>query len=196
MTAPQQPSHPGGAYAPGGAGYPAPPGQGVPPGYGPEPGYGGHAGPAGYGQPPRHTAPDQAPAGRHEDISEVSVGELIGDVTRDLSTLMRQELALAQAEIKQEVSKTATGAGAFGGAAVAGWMTLLFLSVALWWALSHLVGHSWSALIVAVLWGVVGAVLFATGRSKLRQVNPTPERTVDTLKNVPDALKGQRGGTR
>jgi hypothetical protein len=74
-------------------------------------------------------------------------------------------------------------------------MTLLFLSIALWWALSHVVGHSWSALIVAVIWGIVAAVLAVIGRNRFREINPTPERTVETLKNVPDALKGERGGT-
>jgi hypothetical protein len=135
-------------------------------------------------------------AGRHEDVGEVSLGQLVGDVTRDLSTLMRQELALARAELKQEASKSAKGAGALGGAGFAGSMAVLFLSIALWWALSHVVGHSWSALIVAVIWGIVAAVLASLGRKKFREVNPTPERTVDTLKNVPDALKGERGGTR
>jgi hypothetical protein len=148
-------------------------------------------------QPPdpggAHARPPQA-TGRYEDVGEVSLGQLVGDVTRDLSTLMRQELALARAELKQEASKTAKGAGAMGGAGFAGYMTVLFLSIALWWALSHLVGHSWSALIVAVIWGIVAAVLAALGRRKLREVNPTPERTIDTLKNVPDALKGERGG--
>jgi hypothetical protein len=165
MTAPQ--------YPPAG-GYPAEP---QPPG-----------GPGG-----AHARPPQA-TGRHEDVGEVSLGQLVSDVTSDLSTLMRQELALARAELKQEASKTAKGAGAMGGAGFAGYMTVLFLSIALWWALSHLVGHSWSALIVAVIWGIVAAVLAALGRRKLREVNPTPERTVDTLKNVPDALKGERGG--
>jgi hypothetical protein len=51
------------------------------------------------------------------------------------------------------------------------------------------VGHSWSALIVAVLWGIIGAVAFTMGRKKFRQVNPKPERTVDTLQQVPGALK-------
>jgi hypothetical protein len=125
----------------------------------------------------------------------VSLGELVGDVTRDLSTLMRQELALARAELKQEASKTAKGAGAFGGAGFAGYMAVLFLSIALWWALAYLVGLGWSALIVAVLWGVVAAVLAAVGRRRFREVNPTPERTVDTLKTIPDALKGERGAT-
>jgi hypothetical protein len=42
---------------------------------------------------------------------------------------------------------------------------------------------------------VIAAVLYTTGRSKLREVHPKPERTVDTLTSVPDALKRHRGGT-
>ena len=83
------------------------------------------------------------------------------------------------------------------GAGYAGHMVALFLSIALWWALSHLVGHSWSALIVAVLWGIVAAVLYSMGRkqlkqidfTRLKQVNPKPERTMETLQQVPGALK-------
>ena len=123
------------------------------------------------------------------DVDGTSVGELIGEVTRDLSTLMRQELDLAKAEVKVEAKKAGQGAGMFGAAGFAGYMTLLFLSIALWWALGHLVGNSWSALIVAVLWGIVGAVAFVMGRNKFRQVNPKPEQTVDTLSQVPSALK-------
>jgi Putative Actinobacterial Holin-X, holin superfamily III len=130
------------------------------------------------------------------DVGEVSVGELVGNVTKDLSTLMRQELALAQAEVKAEVRKTGKAAGALGAAGFAGYMAVLFLSICLWWALGNLIGNGWSAMVVAAIWGVIGAVLYASGRRKLREVNPTPERTVDTLKNVPDALKGEVGGHR
>src|SRR3954452_11692155 len=123
------------------------------------------------------------------DVEGSSVGALIGEVTKDLSVLMRQELELAKVEVKAEAKKAGQGAGMLGAAAFAGYMTLLFLSVALWWALSHLVGHSWSALIVAVIWGVIAAVTFTMGRKKFREVNPKPERTVDTLQQVPSALK-------
>lgn len=129
------------------------------------------------------------------DVADASVGELIGNVTRDLSTLMRQELALAQAEIKQEVTKTAKGAGALGGAGFAAWFVVLFLSLALWAGLSNLMDPGWAALIVAVLWAVIAAVLFVTGRSQLRAVHPKPERTIETLSQVPDALTGHRGGS-
>jgi hypothetical protein len=122
-------------------------------------------------------------------VEGTSVGQLIGEVTKDLSTLMRQELDLAKAEMKVEAKKAGQGAGAFGAAGFAGYMVLMFLSIALWWALSHLVGHSWSALIVAVLWGIVGAIAFTMGKKKFQQVNPKPERTVDTLQQVPGALK-------
>ena len=122
-------------------------------------------------------------------VEGTSVGQLIGEVTKDLSTLMRQELDLAKAEMKVEAKKAGQGAGMFGAAGLAGLMTVIFLSIALWWALAHLVGHSWSALIVAILWGIVGAVAFMMGKKKFQQVNPKPERTVETLQQVPGALK-------
>jgi hypothetical protein len=117
------------------------------------------------------------------------VAELLKQLANETTTLMRQELELAKVEVKAEAKKAGTGAGLFGAAGFAGYMVLLFLSIALWWALSHLVGHSWSALIVAVLWGIVGAVAFVMGKKKFQQVNPKPERTVETLQQVPGALK-------
>jgi hypothetical protein len=127
-------------------------------------------------------------AGRPE-VSNVSVGELIGEVTKDLSTLMRQELELAKAEMKVEAKKAGQGAGMFGAAGFAGYMVLLFLSFALWWALENVMDAGLAALIVAIVWGVIGAVAYVMGRNKFRQVHPKPERTVDTLSQVPSALK-------
>ena len=124
-------------------------------------------------------------------VSGTSVGELIGEVTSDLSTLMRQELELAKAELKVEAAKTGKAAGMLGGAGFAGYMVALFLSIALWWALANGMDEGWAALIVAVIWAVIGAVLFVLGRKRMRDVNPKPERTVQTLKEVPDALKGR-----
>jgi hypothetical protein len=128
------------------------------------------------------------------DVGDVPLGDLVGKVARDLSTLMRQELALAKAELRQEASRTAKGAGALGGAGVAAFFLLMFLSIALWAGLSNAMDAGWAGLIVAAVWAVIGGVLFVVGRGALRQVNPKPERTVDTLSTVPEALKGQRGG--
>jgi len=137
------------------------------------------------------TAPNGSPSSDTHDVGQQSVGELIGEVSRDFSTLMRQELELAKAEIKTEVAKTGKAAGMLGGAGFAGYMVALFLSCALWWGLENVMDAGWAALIVAVLWGVIGAVLFATGRSRLRTVHPKPERTVDTVQRIPGALKPQ-----
>jgi hypothetical protein len=140
------------------------------------------------------SAPGADPTiGNHRvaDVGSASVGELITDVTRDLSTLMRQELELAKAEVKAEVTKTGKAAGMLGGAGFAGYMVLLFLSIALWWGLANVIDQGWAALIVAVIWAVIGGVLFVTGRATLRTVNPKPERTVNTVTQIPEALKGQ-----
>jgi hypothetical protein len=123
------------------------------------------------------------------DMSDVSVGQLLGAVTEDLSTLMRQELELAKAELRVEAKKAGQAAGMFGGAGFAGYLAVLFVSIALWQFMDNVMDSGLAALIVAVLWGIPAAVLFSMGRSKAKQINPTPERTVETAKKVPDALK-------
>jgi hypothetical protein len=124
-----------------------------------------------------------------QDVADASVGELFGQVAQDLSLLMRQELDLAKAEVKQEVTVAGKAAGMLGGAGFAGYMVLLFVSIAAWWGLANVMAKGWAALIVAGVWAVIGAVLFTVGRERMKQVNPTPERTVETVKELPDTLK-------
>jgi len=123
------------------------------------------------------------------DVSDSSVGELFGRVTQDLSVLMRQELELAKAEVRQEVTKSGKAAGLLGGAGFAGYMVLLFASIALWWGLSNVMDQGWAALIVTAIWAVIGAVLYTTGRRQMKEVHPKPERTVETVRELPGALK-------
>jgi hypothetical protein len=132
-----------------------------------------------------------ADVGAHaqESVGDRSLGELISEVTTDLSTLMRQELELAKAELQQTATRAGKGAGMLGGAAVAGYFVLLFVSVGLWWAIGSATGLGWSAVIVAVIWAVIGAVLYAAGRNSLKSVRGLP-KTADTVKKIPDALKG------
>ena len=124
------------------------------------------------------------------DVTSASVGELLGEVTADLSTLMRQELALAKAELKQEAVKAGRAYGMLGGAGFAGYMVLLFASIAAWWGLAEVMPSGWAALIVTAVWAVIGAVLYTQGRRRMREVNPKPERTVETISEVPETLKG------
>jgi hypothetical protein len=122
-------------------------------------------------------------------VGDRSLGVLISEVTTDLSTLMRQELELAKAELQQTATRAGKGAGMLGGAAAAGYFVLLFASVALWWAIGSATGLGWAAVIVAVIWAVIGAVLYGVGRKSLRSVRGLP-KTADTVKRIPDALKG------
>jgi Putative Actinobacterial Holin-X, holin superfamily III len=126
------------------------------------------------------------------DVSNASVGELVGHVAQDLSMLMRQELELAKAEVKQEITKTGKAAGMFGAAGFAGYMVLLFASIALWWGLANVMDQGWAALIVTAIWAVIGAVAFVVGRRQIKEVNPKPEQTIETVKELPDTLKGAR----
>ena len=138
----------------------------------------------------RRDAPEVRTSLPGDNASEKSIGALLSEITTDLSTLMRQEIDLAKAEVKEEATKTGKAAGMLGAAGFAGYMVALFASIALWWALANGMDEGWAALIVAALWAVVGAVLYSMGRSRLKAVHPKPERTVQTLKEVPDALKG------
>jgi uncharacterized membrane protein YqjE len=130
---------------------------------------------------------------RTEEVSETSVGELIGNISNDLSQLFRQEVELAKAELKQEGAKAGKAAGMLGGAAFAGYLAVVLLSFALVFALGNVMDLGWAALIVAVIWGIIGAVLFAVGRKKLKTVDPMPRRTVDTLKEDAEWLKNPTG---
>ncbi|MFE9206840.1 phage holin family protein [Micromonospora sp. NPDC007230] len=120
-----------------------------------------------------------------------SVGELLGDVTRDVSTLFRQEIELAKAELREEASQAGKAGGMFGGAALAGFLTVLFVSYAAWWGLSNVMDQSWAALIVAGVWAIIAAILLATGRTKLRQLRAVLPRTQQTARQMPDALRGR-----
>ena len=129
------------------------------------------------------------PADTGPSVGDRSLGELISGITADLSMLIRQELDLAKAELQQSAERAGKGAGLLGGAAVAGYFVLLFVSLALWWAIGSATGLGWSAVIVAAIWAVIAAVLTTAGRGSLRQVRGLP-RTADTVKKIPDALKG------
>ncbi|WP_411557706.1 phage holin family protein [Plantibacter sp. MPB07] len=128
------------------------------------------------------------PTPSEQQAANTSLGDLLGEVSRDISTLMRQEVELAKAEVRQSAKRAGTGAGLMGGAGYAALMTVFFLSIALWWALGTLVGNGWSALIVAGVWAIIATILFVVGRSAMQQVKGMPQ-TIDTVKHIPDTLK-------
>jgi len=133
------------------------------------------------------TGPDVSSSRLHPDtgpdVSQRSVGELVGEVAQDLTKLVNQELELAKIEVRAEVKKTGKAAAAFGAAGAAGYFALLFASLTLMFALATLFdSFTWAALAVTVLWAIVGAVLFARAKKTAQTIDPTPHVTVQTLK--------------
>jgi len=138
---------------------------------------------------------DQAPPRRqYQDETEAtggnkSIGEAIGDVTRDMSVLVQQELALAKAEARQSASRAGQAAGMFAGAAVAAFLFVVFLSIALWVTISDNTGPAWAAVIVAAIWLVAAGILFLVARGQMKKISGL-QQTTETVRQVPNALKG------
>jgi hypothetical protein len=112
----------------------------------------------------------------------LSVGELIGEVADDFARLVRQQLELAKAEVKEQAVIAGRASAMLGVAAVAGLMVLVLASFAVVFALSAVMPSGWAALIVAIVWAVIAAATYTTGRQRLRAVSPVPQKTVQTLK--------------
>ncbi|HEU0212862.1 MAG TPA: phage holin family protein [Jiangellaceae bacterium] len=116
------------------------------------------------------------------DVEDRSLGDIVGEIAEDLTRLVRQEIELAKTEAKQEVIKLGKGAGMLGGAGLAAHLLLLFGSVALMLVLGRAMPLDLAALIVAVVWAIVAAVLAARGRRQLQSFDPKLETTTQTLK--------------
>jgi uncharacterized membrane protein YqjE len=120
--------------------------------------------------------------GQSGDLREQPIGELLKQLSEETSNLVRQELALARAELEQQGKRAGRGAGMLGGAGVAGLLTLGSLT-ALLIALLDTAMKTWlAALIVTVLWGVVTGVLALQGRNKIKEATPPAPQTVETVK--------------
>lgn len=111
-----------------------------------------------------------------------SLGEIVGDIADNLSTLVKQEMELARTELKQEAAKAGKGAGMLGGAGVAGLLTLIFASLALTYLLDNWMPIELAALITTLIWAVIAGVLAMTGRKALKKSHPELPRTQQTLK--------------
>lgn len=125
-------------------------------------------------EPPR---PERTPG------QDESVGQLLRELSEQTSTLVRQEVALAKAELTQKSKLAGEGAGLLGGAAVMGLALLGAFTTFLITVLALVVPVWVSALVVTVCYALVVAVLALTGRSALRKASPAnPEQAIDTVK--------------
>ena len=127
------------------------------------------------------------------DAREWPIGGLVKDLAGQTSTLVRQEIQLAQAELTSKGKLAGRGAGMLAAAAIAVLLALIALTAGLIAALDTGLPLWLSALIVMLLWGIVGAVLAARGRKELQQATPPVPQTVETVKEDIQWAKTQTG---
>lgn len=140
-------------------------------------------------QPGAH-AVGAAPSGAAP--AEPTLGELVSTMTSEMSTLVRQEIELAKAELKQEAAKAAKGAGMLGAAALAALMTVMLLSFAAAWGLAVVIPRGFAFLVVGLLWAAAAAILGLRGKVVVSSVKPVPPQTVETLKEDVEWAKAQK----
>jgi hypothetical protein len=132
------------------------------------------------------------PADLQPDVSELSVGQLVSQVSEDLTGLLKAEFALAKAELKEEVTAAGKGAWMLTGAGVAALYVLGFGSLALMFGLGTVMGLGWAALVVTGIWAVVAGVLALSGRSAFERVRPGIPQTVESVKEDVRRVKAAR----
>ncbi len=128
-----------------------------------------------------------------QDPRDRGFGELVKDLASQTSTLVRQEIRLAQAEVTEKGKLAGKGAGMMAGAAVAALLALGALTALLIIALDGALPLWLAVLIVTVLWAVVAAVLAASGKRALQHATPPAPQTVETVKEDIQWAKTQTG---
>jgi len=118
-----------------------------------------------------------------------TIGKLVVDASRDVSSLLRSEIALAKSELKISVKAGGIGLALFGAAAFLGLLAIIMLSVAIAYFI-HMTGLdlAWCFLIVFFLYVLVAGVLAFVGLRKVKQVK-APERAIEQAKEIPSAFK-------
>ena len=120
--------------------------------------------------------------GHQSEARDSSTGELVKQLSNQLSTLIRKELDLAKAELTEKGKVAGIGAGMFGGAGVAGLLALGSLTALVILLLDKAMDAAVATLLVTLIWGAVAAVLALAGRDRVREATPPAEETVETVK--------------
>ena len=121
--------------------------------------------------------------GHVADPREQSIGELVKDLAGETSTLVRQEIDLAKAEMTERGKQIGKGAGILGAAALVGLLAAGALTACLIAALDLAMATWVAALVVTVVFGAIAAVLAMTGRKQIQEAAPpVPEQAIDSVK--------------
>ncbi|MEA2431148.1 MAG: hypothetical protein QOI19_1621 [Thermoleophilaceae bacterium] len=121
--------------------------------------------------------------GNHNDLRERPIGDLLKQLSQETTTLVKQELDLAKAEVTQKGQQAGKGVGMFGGAGVMGFLALGALTAFFIMLLDGAVPNWAAALIVAAVYAVIAGVLALQGRNKVKEATPpVPEQAVESVK--------------
>jgi len=116
------------------------------------------------------------------DSRDRPIGERVKELSSQTSTLVRQEIELARAELQQKGKLAGKGAGMLGGATIAALLALGALTAGLIALLDREMATWVAALIVMALWAVVALVLAKAGQKSLQKATPPAPQTVETVK--------------
>jgi uncharacterized membrane protein YqjE len=127
-----------------------------------------------------------------DGLRDQSIGDLLRQLSQETSTLVRQEMALARAELTEKGKRAGAGAGMLGGAGIAALLTLGTLTACVILVLNEFMDAWLAALILTVVWAAVAGVLALQGRNKVQEATPPAPQTVETLKEDVEWAKTQR----
>jgi hypothetical protein len=128
-----------------------------------------------------------------DGLRDQSIGDLLKELSAETSTLIRQEMALARAEMTEKGKRAGVGAGMLGGAGVAGLLALGTLTACIVLVLDEFMDAWLAALILTVVWAAVAGVLALKGRDKVQEAAPpAPEQTIETVKEDVEWAKTRR----
>ncbi|MDQ3062990.1 MAG: phage holin family protein [Acidobacteriota bacterium] len=122
---------------------------------------------------------------------ERSLGDLFSELATETSTLVRQEVALAQTELTQKATSVGKNVGFLVVGGAVGYAALLAILAAAIIGLAYFVPAWAAALIVGVVVGIVAFLLISSALKALKETNLTPNQTVETLKEDAEWLKNQ-----
>jgi uncharacterized membrane protein YqjE len=145
------------------------------------------------GDPGNGGARAMGQVGHDDDPRDRGIGELVKDLASQTSTLVRQEIKLAQAEVTQKGKVAGKGAGMLAGAAVTALLGLGAFTALLIIALDSFLPLWLAALIVTLLWFAVAAVLGLSGKKAIQAATPPVPQTVETVKEDIQWAKTQTG---
>ncbi len=139
-----------------------------------------------------HNLETRATNGQDPELKDRPIGELMRELAEETTTLVRQELDLAKAEMTQKGKEAGLGIGMFGAAGIIGLFALGALTACFIAALALTMDVWLAALIVAVAYAVIAGVVALVAKARLKQATPpTPEQTVETVKEDVEWVKTQ-----